>query len=46
MVVDASETPMELYVTYENFARKVNSATFYSNTFKAWYVGPITWDLI
>ena len=42
MVVDASATPMELYVTYENFARKVNSATFYSNTFKAWYVGPIT----
>ncbi len=46
MVVDASETPMALYVTYENFARKVNSATFYSNTFKAWYVGSITEDLI
>lgn len=46
MVVDASATPMELYVTYENFARKVNSATFYSNAFKAWYVGSITEDLI
>ena len=46
MVVDASKTPMVLYVTFENFARKVNSATFYSNTFKAWYVGSITEDLI
>lgn len=46
MVVDASKKPMVLYVTYENFARKVNSATFYSNTFKAWYVGSITEDLI
>ena len=46
MVVDAGTTPMNLYVTHENFARRVNSGTFYSDTFKAWYVGPITEDLI
>ncbi len=46
MVVDASTNPMTLYVTHENFARRVNSSTFYSDSFKAWYVGPITEDLI
>jgi len=46
MVVDASTTPMTLYVTHENFARRVNAVTYYSDTFKAWYVGPITEDLI
>ena len=46
MVVNASAAPMVLYVTHENFAKKVNSYTFYSETFKAWYVGPITEDLI
>ena len=46
MVVDASTTPMELYVTHKNFARKVNSSTDYNGIFKAWYVGPITEDLI
>ncbi|MCB2189758.1 MAG: hypothetical protein KQJ78_25365 [Deltaproteobacteria bacterium] len=46
MVVDASSTPMTLYVTNENFARRVNSDTFYSESFKAWWVGFITDDLI
>lgn len=46
MVVDASTKPMTLYVTHENFARRVNSSTFYSESFKAWYVGPITEYLI
>ncbi|MCY3537072.1 MAG: hypothetical protein OXI08_02080 [Cyanobacteria bacterium MAG IRC4_bin_6] len=46
MVVDASETPMTLYVTNENYARQVNWSTFYSDSFKAWYVGPITENLI
>ena len=46
MVVDASTTPMVLYVTHENFAKKVNSNTSYSHIFKAWYVGSITKDLI
>ena len=46
MVVDASTDPMTLYVTHENFARRVNASTFYSDSFKAWYVGPITEALI
>lgn len=46
MVVDASTTPMTLYVTHENFARRVNPDTYHDLTFKAWYVGPITDDLI
>ena len=46
MVVDASTNPMTLYVTHENFARKVNPSTNYSNSFKAWYVGPVTEALI
>ncbi len=46
MVVDASTSPMTLYVTHENFARKVNGSTRYCESFKAWYVGPITEDLV
>jgi beta-lactamase superfamily II metal-dependent hydrolase len=46
MLVDASVSPMTLYVTHENFARQVSSGTFYSDAFQAWYVGPITEDLI
>ena len=46
MVVDTSTNPMTLYVTHENFARTVNAAAFYSNSFKAWHVGPITKKLI
>ena len=46
MVVDASTTPMTLYVTHEKFARRVNPSTYYGDSFKAWYVGPITEYLI
>ena len=41
MIVDASRSPMVLYVTHENFARAVNPSTRYSGTFGAWYVGSI-----
>ena len=46
MVVDTSITPMTLYVTHEHYARRVNPSTYYSNQFRAWYVGPITEGLI
>ena len=46
MVVDAGTSPMTLYVTHENFARRVNPETSYKDTVKAWYVGPVTEDLI
>lgn len=46
MVVDASTSPMTLYVTHESFARRVNSSSYFSDSFKAWHVGPITEDLI
>ena len=46
MVVDAGTSPMTLYVTHENFAKRVNPGTVYNDTFRAWYVGPITEDLI
>lgn len=46
MVVDASQNPMVLYVTHENFAKRVNPSSFYCDTFKGWYVGLITEDLI
>ena len=41
MVVNAGVTPMILYVTHENFARRVNPGTFYEDAVRAWYVGPI-----
>ena len=41
MVVDASTTPMRLYVTHEHFARSRNASTVYNNTFMAWPVGHI-----
>lgn len=46
MVVDTSKTPMILYVTNQSYAQRVNQGTFYHNSFKAWYVGPITENLI
>jgi len=46
MVVAAGTNPMTLYVTHENFARRINSSTYFSDTYKAWYVGPITEGLI
>ena len=41
MVVDASKKPMELYVTNEKFARKLNVLTYYSDQFQAWYAKEI-----
>lgn len=46
MIVDANSTPMVLYVTHKNFASRVYPSTYYDDTFKAWYVGCITEDLI
>ena len=46
MVVDTRTSPMTLYVTHENFARRVNPITFYEDAVRAWYVGLITEDLI
>ena len=46
MVVDARTAPMNLYVTHGNFAKRVNPNTTYNHVLKAWYVGPITKDLI
>ena len=46
MVVDAGTSPMTLYVTHENFARRINQETLYNDTVKAWCVGPVTEDLI
>lgn len=46
MVVDTAPSPMILYVTHENFARRVNPYTSYNDHFRAWYVGPITEDLL
>ena len=46
MVVDASTTPMTLYVTHENFAKRVTPSAWHSDAFKAWWVGPITESLI
>ena len=46
MVVDANTNPMTLYVTHENFAKRVNPGTWHSDALKAWHVGPITEGLI
>ncbi len=46
MVVDAQESPMHLWVTNKNFAERINRATCCNKEVKAWYVGPITEDLI
>ena len=46
MVVDAGTSPMSLYVTHEKFARRNNPETFYDNAVRAWYVGPVTEDII
>ena len=42
IVVDAGASSMTLYVTNENFARRVNTGTFYNDAVRAWYVGLIT----
>jgi len=46
IVVDIGEVAMHLYVTNENYARTVNPSAWYSNNFRAYYVGPITEDLL
>ena len=42
MVVDCSGTNLTLYATYETFARSYNPDTYYSSTYKAWYLKEIT----
>ena len=46
MVVDVGAVPMNLYVTHEHYAKKVNPYTWYSEDFRAYYVGGITEELI
>ena len=46
MVVDAQKSPMHLWVTNKSFAERINRATCYNKEVKAWYVGPITEELI
>ena len=41
MVVEAGQTPMELYVTNEKYARRVNPSTSYDKKLQAWYAYPI-----
>lgn len=41
MVVDCSGDNLTLYVTYETFARKYNSSTYYSSTYDAWHLKEI-----
>ncbi len=46
MVVDCKGDNLSLYVTNENFARSRNRNTYFSDTYKAWYLKEITgWDL-
>ncbi len=42
MVVDVEKSVMSLYVTHENFARRLNPETFYNGAVRAWYAGRIT----
>ncbi len=37
MVVNASQHPMDFYVTNEAFAKRVNPSTYYSEVFNAWF---------
>jgi beta-lactamase superfamily II metal-dependent hydrolase len=41
MVVDTNGDAMQIYVTNRNFAVKVNSETFYSEQFQAYYLGAL-----
>lgn len=39
IIVDTfGENGMDIFVTYENFAKKKNPSTFYNETLKAWYI--------
>ena len=42
MVVDASQTPMGLYVMNKAYAESKNQSTYYNEEHKAWFVGYIT----
>lgn len=46
MIVDVSKAPMVLYVTHENYAKRVNPDSYYEESYNAWYVGDITRDLL
>ena len=37
MIVDASQSPMDLYVTNEAFGRRVNPSTYCDEVFQAWF---------
>src|SRR6266478_107002 len=41
VIVDAEQDPMDLYVTHEPFARRVNPNTFFLKSLQAYYYGPI-----
>lgn len=41
MVVDTSGTQLTLYVTNETFAKAYNPSSWYSSTYKAWYLKEI-----
>lgn len=46
MVVDCTGDNLSVYLTNENFARKVNPYTFFNEKYKAWYLKDIKgWDL-
>ena len=38
IVVDSNAGRLDVYVTYETFAKKSNPDTFYSDRFRAWYI--------
>ena len=41
MVVNSGSGGLDVYVTYESFAKKYNPDTFYDNRLRAWYVRSI-----
>ena len=46
MIVDCNKPYLSIYVTNEEFARDRNPKTYYSDTYKGWYLKDITgWDL-
>ena len=45
MIVDTSTNPMNFYVTNKVYADRINFRT-YQDSFKVWYVGPITKNLM
>ena len=41
IVADASSNQMEIYVTHQNFAKKLKPDSTFHSKFKAWYIGAI-----